>query len=387
MITTITNTNHLWLEITEAQLQSSWNYAQFITNSLARQQVYLNHLSLTVFLPWLKSEIVEYSFNSVKIFPSKATLPTIWSLVNGTAINLDSKRIVLIPSEDFDTEELRIPQEWIDIPGWVADYYLAVQVDAESGWLRIWGYATHQQVKNTGSYVSRDRSYSLTEIDLEDNLNILLLSEEIFPERITRSEVSPLPSLSLIQAHNLIQRLGNPTVIFPRRSVPFSTWGTLLQHGGWRQKLYRSREGLPELLSVQQWLQQGIDDLTQQLGWRKSQLQTGLARDSQEIEAERYISRQLTIVNQVYELRVIPEDIETNVWRFELQSLEIGGLIPEGFRLRLLTEDLEEFEDNQDIAETTVEKLLVEVELELGEGLVWEIEPLPDNCDREILYF
>jgi hypothetical protein len=34
-----------------------------------------------------------------------------------------------------------------------------------------------------------------------------------------------------------------------------------------------------------------------------------------------------------------------------------------------------------------VEQLYIEVALEPGEGIVWEIEPLPDNYDREILKF
>ncbi|MDJ0745496.1 MAG: DUF1822 family protein [Xenococcaceae cyanobacterium MO_167.B27] len=387
MVMTIANTAHLWLEITEAQLQESWDYSQALTNSLNRRQVYLNHLCLAIFLPWLETEATEHSFNSPQVFPSIATLPTIWSVVNGTAIEINHKRLVLIPEEHFDTEELRVPQEWIDIPGWIADYYLAVQIDTEEGWLRVWGYTTHQQLKTRGSYVSRDRSYSLAEIDLKDDLTVLLISEELFPERITRSEISPLPSLSLIEANNLIQRLGNPGVIFPRRTVPFSTWGALLEHGGWRQNLYRMREGLSAFPSVKQWLQTGIDEFTQRFGWRNSQLQAGLARDIQEAAPLTYLSRQLTIAGQVYELRIIPEDMEANVWRFELQSLQVGGLIPGGFKLRLLTEELEEFEDNEDIATTAVGQLVVVVELESGEGLVWETEPLPDNYDREILRF
>jgi hypothetical protein len=65
----------------------------------------------------------------------------------------------------------------------------------------------------------------------------------------------------------------------------------------------------------------------------------------------------------------------------------MGARIPSGFKLRLLTEDLQDFENNEDVATTAVDHLFVEVALEPGEGLVWEIEPMPENYDREILRF
>jgi hypothetical protein len=55
--------------------------------------------------------------------------------------------------------------------------------------------------------------------------------------------------------------------------------------------------------------------------------------------------------------------------------------------LRLLTEDLQVFEGNEDVALTAKEQLYIDVTLAPGEGLVWEIEPFPENYDREILHF
>ena len=83
----------------------------------------------------------------------------------------------------------------------------------------------------------------------------------------------------------------------------------------------------------------------------------------------------------------MPVDLANNVWRFELSSLAPGGLIPTGVTLRLLTEDLQPFENNEDTATAPVEQLYIEVALESGEGIVWEIEPTPEDYDREILRF
>jgi hypothetical protein len=68
-----------------------------------------------------------------------------------------------------------------------------------------------------------------------------------------------------------------------------------------------------------------------------------------------------------------------------LRNATAKAAIPGGFKLRLLTEDLQPFPDNEDVATTTVELLFVEVACEPAEGVVWETEPLPENYDREIL--
>jgi hypothetical protein len=70
-----------------------------------------------------------------------------------------------------------------------------------------------------------------------------------------------------------------------------------------------------------------------------------------------------------------------------LRHLTVGLTIPSGFKLRLLTEDLQPFPDNKAVATTAVESLFIDVALEPGEGIVWEIEPLRENYDRKILRF
>jgi hypothetical protein len=100
------------------------------------------------------------------------------------------------------------------------------------------------------------------------------------------------------------------------------------------------------------------------------------------------LAHPLSIAGQPYELRILPLATDDGrIWRFELQNLSPGGRIPVGFVLRLLTEDLQPFENNEDIATTVVDQLFVEVALTPGEGLIWEIEPTPDYYEQEILRF
>ncbi|MEH2053558.1 MAG: DUF1822 family protein [Nostoc sp.] len=71
----------------------------------------------------------------------------------------------------------------------------------------------------------------------------------------------------------------------------------------------------------------------------------------------------------------------------ELRNTNPDAMIPAGFKLRLLTEDLQPFVNNEDTATEAIPQLYIDVELEPGEGLVWEVEPTPDEYDREILRF
>lgn len=385
-ISTLTNSEHLWLDISETEQTKYWQQSSAFSTANRRWMAYLNRLSLNAFLPWLRTEYAP----DATLSPNLAALPSIWEVVNGTAISFGGMRLVLIPTEASDLSELRVPQEWVDIPSWTADYYLAVQVNIESGCIRIWGYTTHAQLKNVASYDECDRAYCLDEEDLTSNLSILWMARQLCPEEIIRTETAPLPELSLAQTENLLQRLGNPTLISPRTSVPFTIWGALLEHGGWRQRLYEQRQGLTPQWSVAQWLQAGVSDFAQKFGWGSIEIPPSLAgaRGSAPSTVLPTLVRKITISGQQYELRVQPKDnIENNIWCFELRNAIRGQMIPPGVKFKLLTEDLQPFDGNQVRAKTPVDRLTLEVACKPREGLVWETEPTADDYQIEILYF
>jgi len=375
------NPTQLCLEISPDDQSQAWQRQESTPSS--RWNATLNHITLNTFISWLRTEYAPQA----KVFPNRAALASIWEFVNGVAIIWETTKIVLIPSETIDTAELRVPQEWIDIPEWTADYYLGVQVNPDDGWMRIWGYTTHQQLKTKGHYNASDRTYSLDENELIADINVLWVAQQLGIREETRSAIAPL-AISQAQAENLLQRLGNPEIMTPRLEIPFTLWGAILAHSGWRQRLYERRQGLPDQWSILQWLRSGISDVAQQIGWQQVELQPSEAR-SRSLEptsSSAVLSRQLAIAGQQYELRIIQQDPEQQ-WRFELRNTTAGALIPGGFKLRLLTEDLQDFENNEDTATAAVEQLFVEVVLEPGEGIVWEIEPTPENYEREILRF
>ncbi|MBW4641446.1 MAG: DUF1822 family protein [Goleter apudmare HA4340-LM2] len=360
------------------------------SNPTSRYQAHINELCLSAVLPWLQEEFT----SQAKVWPTTTALTSFWELVNGTAVTVDATRFVLVPSETIDLSELRVPQEWVDLPSWAGDYYLAVQVEPEEGYVRVWGYCTHAQLKTKGSYDPGDRTYVLDATDINGDISVLAVARELCPEVATRAPIVQLQNLPQQQAQHLITRLGKSEILTPRLAIPFPLWGALIEHGGWRQSLYQQRLGLPEQWSVLQWLQSGVSQAAENLGWGQLNLQLSAAgaRSADTAPGEVTLARQLAIAGQLYDLTITPfnsaqGEAEEIVWRFELRHATVGAVIPGGFKLRLLTEDLQAFPNNEDIATTAIAQLFVEVALEPGEGIVWEIEPLPENYDREILKF
>jgi hypothetical protein len=377
------NPNQINLEIPIATMQTAWDESQKAATAYSRWQTYLNRLALDTFIEYAREEQVE----TVK---KCQNLQNINELLNGTAIKIGDAKMVLIASEAEDLEELRIPQEWVDLPQLVADYYLAVQVNVDDNYLRVWGYTTHQQIKTIGHYNFSDRCYTLDGIDITDDLNALWVARELCPHEATRVEVAPIAEIESQQANNLIQRLGDKENLLPRLAIPFTLWAALLENDTWRNELIAQRRGKVKI-SVLKWLKAEATNLMAEMGeigWRQVEFQpstVGAKGDTATATSHTALAKQLTIANQSYELKIIP--VAADTWGFELRSLVLGGMIPAGFTLRLLSETGLEFVGNEDTANSAVESLYLEVALDTGEGLIWEIEPTPEDYQAEVLYF
>lgn len=231
--------DQVWLEVSPKQLEQTWSSEQEYSSDIACWTAFKNRLTLDTFLAWLETESgIE---EQPEVWPSRDDLPSIWEIVNGTTIQLGETRIVLIPHEGMDTNEFEVQVEWLDIPNWAADYYLAVQVNPDNCWLRVWGYATHKKLKQLGQYDSVRRTYLLKREDLIEDLNVMWVARELGCDR--RATVKPLPTLLPAQAERLLTQLSQKTPYSPRLEVPFEQWAALLDNDRWRQDLYNRRLG------------------------------------------------------------------------------------------------------------------------------------------------
>ncbi|MFN6497051.1 MAG: DUF1822 family protein [Nostoc sp. DedQUE01] len=337
------------LEISPTIQAQSWQQSQIYATSSSRWCAYINQICLHAFLDWISTE----DFQRASVWYSFPGTPAFWEFVNGTAILLEGRRIVLIPSEAIDDGELEVPQEWVDILSWAADYYLAVQVKPDSEWIRIWGYTTHEELKSLAHYDSVDRTYCIDARHMTKDLNAFSLSYQFCQGEEMKAAIDLLPQLSTEQAENLVRRLGNASFRFSRLAVPFITWGALLENEQWRQRLYRERQqpqSSQVRVNLSRWLKGIYDDsweaIETSLLFNSNSLafnfrsSSGLSVSS--IKRAKLIDLGMEIESQKVVLLVafIPEDNQQVSIRVQLHPAN-GEYLPVNIKLALLLESEE----------------------------------------------
>ncbi|MEL6554643.1 MAG: DUF1822 family protein [Cyanobacteria bacterium J06621_11] len=219
-----------------------WQRCEQLLEPDARWQIYLHQLAESALIKWFEHEVAPSEIET-SVVPSVQPWPTanacdVWHVVEGLALTIGASRIVVILSESIDAAELRVPQEWVDLPTWVGDYYLAAQVDVDEQRLSLWGYATHLQLKTEGAYDCDSRTYLLNDVSLVEDFSVFQAARQLVPR--CRASLAALPTVSALQATNLQSRLAS--VPEPRLEVPFAQWGALLSDRTWRDAFYKQRQ-------------------------------------------------------------------------------------------------------------------------------------------------
>jgi Protein of unknown function (DUF1822) len=262
----------VWLSIEDRDLPTiaERNY----TNATARNNAELNQICLQKTQAWL----TEIGIDSTPTFSSDQ-LDSIWDVVNGCALTVGNRRLILIPSDKFDREELSVPQEWVDIPAWMGDYYLAVQIDLDDLTMNIWGYTSHRSLRETGTFDRIDRAYSISSDFLINDLDILWMAQLLDLQEITT--VPPIPSLNGDRSTSAIDRLSQPSPYSPRLDLDFNTWAAILSNNDLREHLHQRRLQVATLqtattprLSLTDWLRQEFSQALEQ-GWHLGNLMMG----------------------------------------------------------------------------------------------------------------
>jgi hypothetical protein len=270
-MTLIVDTSALWLEIPDELHTESWQQSESVEFPGNRWQAYLNQVSLHSVQAYLQ----EMYGQDAPYIDDPANNPQCWGMVNGSVITLGETRFVLVPTEAMDKQEFWVPQEWVDIPSWVGDYYLAVEVNPDDGVLQIWGYTTHQALKAQSRYDAGDRAYCLNGSDLIQDLKVLWVVYDLGSEP-TRAPVTSLPPLTVARGQALIQQLGDRAIALPRLEVPFAEWGALLEQPDRLQQLCQQRQYRPNPLESVTAVPAAIDVRVTQLSrWFQAVVEAG----------------------------------------------------------------------------------------------------------------
>jgi hypothetical protein len=254
----------IWLSLSDRDLSS--DLPQTYSNITAQENALINQLCLLKTQAWLK----EIGIESTPTF-SPAQMASMWDVVNGCALTIGNRRLILIPSDNLDREELRVPQEWVDIPNWIGDYYLGVQIDLEDRLMNIWGYVSHRTLRETGAYNLLDRTYSISSDLTIGNLDILWMAQILDLQEMTI--VPTIDSLNLDLSMNAIDRLSYASPYSPRLDLDFTTWAGILNNNNLRDRLYQRRLQVANLdlnriepMKLGDWIQQEFSQAIDR-GW------------------------------------------------------------------------------------------------------------------------
>jgi hypothetical protein len=299
----------LWLEIMPADIDRATPSPQLYSSPTGIHNALLSHLCLDKFQTWLSDREIA---NRVSLTANESS--QIWDVISGGAIEIDRTRIILIPSDLLDRDELRVPQEWVDLPNLLGDYYLGVQVDLESGLMNILGFTSHRSLKQRGRYSSLDRSYSLDSDLLVPDLDLLWLAAEL--ELSERTNVAELPSISLESALEAIQQLSTPSSYSPRLTLDFEAWGAILNNSNLRSQLYQTRlsrmeiDRAPAPIQLGAWLRQEFTNAIAN-GWQSYQA-VPTRSPNQAIEQSKLVNLRIDLHQEtvVLLIGIIPESSE-----------------------------------------------------------------------------
>jgi Protein of unknown function (DUF1822) len=225
---------HIWIDLSKTgQIESKLSPEQLRDRDYTLSQVDLNQLCMVAIKKWL-GEVFDLELKSV--FPcvlgEKENLEFISKLVNGFALQLGKTRLVFIPSHSIDLTEIEIPQEWVDLPNWAADYYVPIQVDVEGKYLHLWTFISHYDLKNNYEFDSECQNYEITDDIETKNLDVLFTACELHAlGELTpkRAALDLVPALATDDANQLIEQLQRYRSGFsPRLELSFERWGAIL---------------------------------------------------------------------------------------------------------------------------------------------------------------
>lgn len=247
--------DQICLAIPKESQTEVWDKLQGYSYPAAKWTAYLNRLSLEYIIPYFKQE---YDCE-ITLAPVPKKPDSVWEFVTGFALTIDGKRVIVIPDET-DSDEFSIPYEWVDIPEWAGEYYLAVQIRPDSGWLRVFGFATHQQIKQKAEYDRIMRTYTLPQEQVIDDIEVLLTSLAIASNQ--KVEVPALTAIGETQQNKYLATLNQPKLYSPRLDLSAEHWATFLSDDDLRENLWHSRMPVSVKSSLQEVIQRGVISLS-----------------------------------------------------------------------------------------------------------------------------
>lgn len=230
------DTEGYYLDISAEMIESAHRIAQNRDTDWGKNNAFLHWLCWQTIQPWLR-ENYEIAASDMTENPLWCLShgQDVWELTNGLGCEIQQFKLAIIPSLDLDTDEFVVPQEWVDLPDFVADHYVAIQMNFEENYAYIWGFASHAMVKNQGVYDAQGRVYRLSHPQMITDCDIIWLMQAL--GKTERAPIAPfVPPLST-ELDSIFATVSPAIAPILRRQMPLEMWSAILNHPGDRQRL------------------------------------------------------------------------------------------------------------------------------------------------------
>lgn len=347
--------DQLVLEFSSQQRDRAWEKTANLKyqDATSRWRSFLNTLCSNTITHYIQSDS-NFRNSKLETYAHFQDFPHLWQLINGVPITLNETRLIIIPSEETEAEELRVPQEWVDLPGWVGNYYLASRIDLENCFLRVLGFVTHEELWKQGHYDSLDKTYSLEITALTEDLSAMWVAWELSAD--TLPQVASLPKLSMTEAENLIKQNQYARASTLRLAMPFQQWGSLLLEPELRHLLYNyqlandssaTTLNQERIINVAQWFKRSfeggwcsieklINDNSLKVAYsfrqKNSQESDHVAEGVKLLDLGSEVEKEVALI-----VKIFSQKKETINVRIQLQSVNGENYLPSNIKLKLLS--------------------------------------------------
>ncbi|MDY6898940.1 MAG: DUF1822 family protein [Cyanobacteriota bacterium] len=302
--------NNLEIINLEEQLQQAFLISEQINNQLRQWQVYFQCLALFAFEEWMQEREPSLTINK----ENSSTLQYQYANIIDAVCNLriGNFKVCLIPSLLLTNEEIAIPRAVIDIPEYVAHFYVVVGVDEELEIAAVKGLLRYDQLINIKAELQpeADWNYYIYLAQFNQKVDDLLLYLQcLTPTAILLPEIptSRQDILRRVQASllNLLPQLNNRPlwkVLTWEQGKAVLTTPIIINwlYQSINQNAATLNKHLSDLLqiltqqavNVSQWLVNQVDDAVQTLSWQlipvsqlRSTLESNESNPIEELEA------------------------------------------------------------------------------------------------------
>jgi len=283
------------LPVTSEQIQQALEISHQISNQEKQWKTYLNSLALFSFESWLDLRVPEMPVNSAKC---SLWQPKYSNVIEGVFnLTVNQFKVCLIATGSMDDDVITIPRALIDLPEYVAHFYVIVNVLDEQEEVNIKGFISYDKLleykRSVNLQPQQDWTYELSwDCFNSEPDDFLLYLRCLEPNTITLPQIttnrltdiqsiqtqlerlipqlqsSEIPLWEILDWETAVTLLTNPELldwIYEVQTKQISTTQTV---SSLSQKLSEIGTTLTqEVINVGLWVQNEIDKVAENLAW------------------------------------------------------------------------------------------------------------------------